>query len=108
MLIVFFTNIKLKRLFSRTNRVKTDLRNQLSHNCPEVCLRIGEARVAVDAFNPDPVGIMAFQLSLLLEIWPNKPTKYVNTGASSEENYIDLDEFTMSNLENSDNKFQGL
>ena len=98
----------MERLFSRMNRIKTDLRNWLSHSHLYICLRIREDGVAADAFNPDPV------IQLWLPDWvhclksgPYKLSKRVKTGTSSEGNYIDLDEFTMSDLENSDYEFEG-
>ena len=101
-LIVPFTNTKVERLFSRMNKVKIVM-NRL-----KICLRIGEEGLAVDAFNLDPV----------IELWlsdrvchlksgPHESSKCAKTGTSCEGNYIDLDEFTMSDLENSDNKFLG-
>ena len=80
----------------------------MSHNCLEDFLRIREEGVAVDAFN----------LESIMELWvsdrvchlksgPHKLSNRVKTGLSCEGNYIDLDEFTMSNLENSGDEFLG-
>ena len=55
MLIVPFTNAKVERLFSRMNRVKTDIRNRLSHQRLDVCLRVGEEGPNITGFDPDPV-----------------------------------------------------
>ena len=80
----------------------------MSHNCQEDCLRIGEEGVAVDAFNLE--SIMELWLSnrvCHLKSGPHKLSNCVKTGLSCEGNYIDLDEFTMSDLENSGDEFLG-
>ena len=55
MLIVPFTNAKVERHFSRTNHVKTDIRNRLSTQRLDVCLHVGEEVPDVTGFDPDPV-----------------------------------------------------
>ena len=84
--------------------------NWLSHNCLKDCLRIGEEGVAVDAFNLE--SIMELWLSdrvCHLKSGPHKLSNRVKTGLSCEGNYnyIDLAEFTMSDLENSGDEFLG-
>ena len=107
MLIVVFTNTKLERLFSRVNRVKTDLRNQLSWNHLDVCFRIVEEGAAVDTFNLYTVTeLWLFNRVCCLKSGPYKSPKRVKTGLSSEENYIDLDRFTISDLENIGGEFR--
>ena len=55
MLIVPFTNVKVEHLFSRMNRVKTDICNRLSRQRLDVYLRVGEEGPVVTGFDPDPV-----------------------------------------------------
>ena len=96
MVIVVFTNTKLERLFSRVNRDKTDPRNWLSWNHPDICFRTVEEVAAVHTFNPDTVlGLWLSNRVCCLKSGSYKSSKLVKTGWSSEENYIDLDEFTL-------------
>ena len=107
-LIASITKAKLERLFSRMNRVKTDLRNRLSCNHLNICLSIGDEGVAVDVFNPNPVIELWLSYQVCcLKSGPHKLYKHVKTGTSFEGSYVDLDEFTMSDLESNDNKFLG-
>ena len=99
-LTVPFMNIKVERLCSRMNRVKTDLRNRLNCSYLDLYLRIEEKGVAVDAFHIDPVTKLWFSgQAHHLKSVPNKLSRCVKTGAISDINYIDLDEFTNSDLE---------
>ena len=106
MSIVPFTNAKVEPLFSRMNRVKTDIRNRLSHRRLDVCLRVGEGP-NVSGFDPDPV----------IDKWFTDKTHRlttcpVNYGKRSKHNdgstssFIDLDKLTMSDLEESTDEFE--
>ena len=48
-----FTNAKLKRVFSRMNRVKTDGHSSLSRDRLDVLLSISEDGPSLGEFNPD-------------------------------------------------------
>ena len=105
-LIVPFTNTKAGRLFSRMNldwpeeSIESQRRRRLSQNWEE--------GVAVDAFNPDPISELWLSNRVRhLKSALNKSSKRVKAGPSCEGNHIDLDEFTMSSLENSGDEFLG-
>ena len=78
---------KAERLFLRMNRVNTDLKNRLSCNQLDLCLRIGEEDVTVAAFNPDPlIELWFFDQVHHLKSGSRKSSKHVNTVTSSEGN----------------------
>ena len=52
-LICPFTNVKLERVFSRMNPVKTDRRSSLSRDRLDVLLRISKDGPSLEEFNPD-------------------------------------------------------
>ena len=55
MLLVPFTNAKVKRIFSKMNWFKTDSQNALSRARLDVFLRVGEEGPSIESFNADPV-----------------------------------------------------
>ena len=63
------------------NKVKTDLRNLVSPNHLDVCLRVGEEEVAVDAYNPDPsIKLWHSNQVCCLNSGPQVSSKPVKTG----------------------------
>ena len=70
MLIVPFTNAKVECIFSKMNRVKTDLRNRLSRARLDVFLRVGEEEPSIESFNADPI----------IDLWYNDRVRRLNVG----------------------------
>ena len=103
MLIVPFTNAKVERIFSKMNRVKTDLRNRLSRARLDVFLRVGEEGPSIEKFNADPV----------IDLWFNDRVRRLNAGPHNYKRkqnnegagVVDLDSLTMSDLEDSEEEF---
>ena len=107
MLIVPFTNAKVERLFSRMNRVKTDIRNRLSRRRLDVCLRVGEEGPDVAGFDPDPVIDKWFaDKTRRLTAGPHNYGKRSKHNDGSTSSFIDLDKLTMSDLEESADEFE--
>ena len=103
MLIVPFTNAKVEHLFSRMNRVKTNIRNRLSRRRLDVCLRVGEEGPDVTGFDPDPVTDKWFaDKTRRLTAGPHNYGKRSKNNDGSTTSYIDLDKLTMSDLESAD------
>ena len=108
MLIVPFTNAKVERLFSRMNRVKTDIRNRLSRRRLDVCLRVSEEGPDVAGFDPDPVIDKWFvDKTCRLNADPHNYGKRSKHNDGSTSYFIDLDKLTMSDLEESADEFEG-
>ena len=107
MLIVPFTNAKVERLFSRMNRVKTDIRNRLSRRRLDVCLHVGEEGPDVAGFDPDPVIDKWFaDKTRRLTAGPHNYGKRSKHNDGSTSSFIDLDKLTMSDLEESADEFE--
>ena len=53
LLIIPFTNAKVKQLFSRMNRVKTIERNRLDRDCLHLYLQVGQEGPDIEEFDPD-------------------------------------------------------
>ena len=107
MLIVPFTNAKVERLFSRMNRVKTDIGNRLSRRRLGVCLCVGEEGPDVADFDPDPVIDKWFaDKTCHLTAGPHNYGKRSKHNDGSTSSFIDLDKLTMSALEESSDEFE--
>ena len=103
MLIVPFTNAKVEHLFSRMNRVKTDICNRLSYRRLDVCLHVGEVGPDVTSFDPDPVIDKWFtDKTCCLTAGPHNYGKLSKNNDGSTNFYIDLDKLTMLDLESAD------
>ena len=102
-LIVPFTNAKVERLFSRMNRVKTDICNRLSRRRLDVCLRVGEEGPDVTGFDPDPVIDKWFtDKTRCFTAGPHNYGKRSKNNVGSTKPYFDLDKLTMSDLKSAD------
>ena len=70
MLLVPFTNAKVKHIFSKMNQVKTDSQNGLSRARLDVFLRVGEEGPSIESFNAD----------LVTDLWFNNRVRRLNAG----------------------------
>ena len=103
MLIVPFTNAKVEHIFSKMNWVKTDSWNRLSRARLDVFLRLGKEGPSIESFNADPV----------IDLWFNNRVCRLNAGPHDYKRkknnegaaVVDLDSLTMSDLEDSKEKF---
>ena len=84
------------------NRVKTDLWNRLLRARLDVFLRVGEEGPSIESFNTDPV----------IDLWFNDRVHRLNNGPHNYKRKknegvgaVDLDSLTMSDLEDSKDKF---
>ena len=105
-----FSNAKLERMFSRMARVKTDYRNRLSRPLLDACLRVSEEGVGISDFNPDPSISLWYEqkvrrLSASSHSYPSK-RKSVE-GVQGTSNVVDIATLTISDLEDSDDEFDG-
>ena len=105
LVITPFTNAKLEQMFSRTNRVKTDFRNQLSRERLENCLRIREEGCYIADYNPDNTIKKRYE-GKVRRISSTKPHKYPNkrqrTEGATIDDIIDTARYTLSDFEDSD------
>ena len=104
LMIVSFTNAIVQRLFSRINRVKTDVCNRLSRSRLDTCLRVGEDGPSIKDFEPDCVIDRWWtEKERRLKSRPhNYPTKKHPRLNSAE--YVDLSTLSMSDLGSSDDE----
>ena len=103
-----FSNVKLKRMFSRMAQVKTDYRNRLGRTLLDVCLRVSENGVELSCYDPDPA----------IDQWFAKKVRRIscsshnylskrNVANKSREStsVVDIATIAISDLENSDEEF---
>ena len=103
LLVTPFTNAKVKRMFSRMNRVKSDWRNRLNRDTLDDLLRIGEDGPSLDDFDPNPAIDMWFtdkvrRLKSRRHKYPNKRKK-ASDGNAVVPQSVDIAEYVLSDLE---------
>ena len=110
LLITPFTNAKLERVFSRMNRIKTDSRNRLGQDRLDTQIRVGEEGVSIQDFDPDPY-IKRWYESKVRRLNGAKPRKYPSKRCSvatvTGNKVMDIAAYTLSDLESSDDEFEG-
>ena len=104
LLIIPFTNVKVERMFSRMNRIKSDWRNRLNQDTLDDLLRISEDGPTLDDFNPDVAIDKWFtkkvrRLKTGRHNYPAKRKRTADGNAVTSADTVDIAEFVLSDLE---------